>query len=272
MLAVNDRHRGQPRGQRVQRSMGWLFLLTLFFSLLFSPLPAWSDRIYVAVASNFKKNLVHLATRFEKESGHSVIISSGSSGKLYSQISHGAPFQLFLSADLKRPQALLKAGFALPDSLFTYAQGHLVLWSPDPHLFSNGSEPLTKATLQRIALGNPRSVPYGSAAQETLLSLGLWQTYQGQMVFGENVGQVLAFVMSGNVDAGFVALSQVMDHQGTLQPGSYWDVPPHLYSPLMQGGVQIKQSVDPEPADTLVQFLRSPTIQNTLTGLGYRSP
>ena len=236
------------------------------------PLATWADTIHVAVAANFKKPFESLARRFEKESGHILVISSGSSGKLFAQISHGAPFQLFLSADLVRPQRLQEKGMAVPDSLFTYAKGQLVLWSPNPTLFANGSEALTNGRLQRIALGNYRSVPYGQAARETLISLGLWETYTGRMAFGENVGQVLAFVLSGNADAGFVALSQILDHQGAPLSGSYWKVPSHLYTTLMQAAVHLNQPGTMEPTQSLIQFLRSPSILDSLEYLGYLPP
>ena len=115
-------------------------------------------------------------------------------------------------------------------------------------------------------------MPYGQAAKETLESLGLWNLYSGRMAFGENVGQVLAFVLSGNVDAGFVALSQISDPQGMLMSGSFWEVPHHLYSRLEQGAVRLKQPRAEEPTLALTRFLRSPTTVATLERLGYLPP
>lgn len=240
---------------------------------------AWSDTIHVAVASNFKKPFQYLAHRFEKESGHTLVISSGSSGKLFAQISHGAPFQLFLSADLIRPQRLQKAKLAQPDALFTYARGRLVLWSPDPKRFANGPEFLRNGLLNqgghkrsRIALANPRGAPYGLAAKETFIALGLWDRYAGRLAFGENVGQVLAFVLSGNADAGFVALSQILDPQGTPFPGSFWEVPQPFYTSLEHGAVRVIQPGAQAPTLALTQFLRTPATVATLIRLGYRPP
>ena len=167
------------------------YWLMIGLTLLLWPSIAWSgETIHVAVAANFKPLFVSLANRFEQESGHTVLISSASSGKLFAQLKQGAPFQLFLSADMARPRQLQQEGLAVADSLFTYAIGRLILWSPDPKRFADGAQPLTDGLLNKIALGNPRSVPYGQAAQETLHSLGLTQKYADRLVFAEDVGQV----------------------------------------------------------------------------------
>lgn len=231
-----------------------------------------ADTLYVAVASNFKKAMLSLGSDFEKQSGHKLIISSGSSGKLLAQINNGAPFQLFLSADMSRPQALEKTKLAVPGTLFTYAKGQLVLWSPNPHLFDNGSDYLTKNLRSTIALGNPRSVPYGKAAQETLEYLQLWPDNAGRLVFGDNVGQVLAFVLSGNADAGFVALSQIVDETGNIPLGSVWRVPAHFYAPLDQGAVRLLQPGASQASQDLIHYLRSPSVLARLPALGYLPP
>ena len=248
-------------------------VLIMGLCLFLQPAVTWGDTIYVAVATNFKKSFEYLASSFEKNSGHTLVISSGSSGKLFAQISNGAPFQLFLSADMKRPKKLQEMGLAVPGSLFKYATGRLVLWSPKPKMFANGPEVLKNGTLGRIALGNPRSVPYGQVAQETLVSLGLWDSYSGRMAFGGNVGQVLAFVLSGNADAGFVALSQILDHQGVpLFAGSFWEVPAHFYSTLEQGGICLKRPGARQPVLALMQFLRTPASLVSLERFGYLPP
>lgn len=246
------------------------FLVILFF--LFWPLETGADTIHVAVASNFKKAMVTLGSDFEKQSGHTLAVSSGSSGKLFAQINHGAPFQLFLSADMSRPQALQQTPLAVPGTLFTYAKGQLVLWSPNPHLFDNGLDYLTKKGQSVIALGNPRTVPYGKAAQETLEYLKLWPNDTGRLVFGENVGQVLAFVLSGNAEAGFVSLSQIVDEKGNLRSGSVWKIPGHFYSAIDQGAVRLLRPGASQPSEDLVHFLRSPTVLARLAVLGYLPP
>lgn len=240
--------------------------------LLWSSLSWSGETIHVAVAANFKPLFVSLAHRFEQESGHTVLISSASSGKLFAQLRHGAPFQLFLSADMARPQQLQQAGLAVEESLFTYAIGRLILWSPDPTRFADGAEPLTNGQFNKIALGNPRSVPYGKAAQETLHNLGLTQTYADRLVFAEDVGQVLAFVLSGNADAGFLSLSQILDPQGKARPGSFWAVPPALHQAIEQGAVRLKQPKMAEPTLELVRFLRAPATQALLEQRGYHAP
>ncbi|MEO5364347.1 MAG: molybdate ABC transporter substrate-binding protein [Magnetococcus sp. DMHC-8] len=241
----------------------------LLLALLCWPVTSPAETVRVAVAANFSRTLHGLADQFAQESGHTLLISAGSSGKLFAQIRQGAPFHLFLSADMERPRRLLQEGLAVPDSLFVYARGRLVLWSADPHRFANGAHPLTAGLLTRLALGNPRSVPYGRAAREVLDGLGLSSTYDKRLVFGEDVGQVLAFVASGNAEAGFVALSQLLNPHGQPRPGSHWEVPIHLYQPVQQGAVRLPQAGPTEPTLALIRFLRAPTTRALLARQGY---
>ncbi|MBF0400972.1 MAG: molybdate ABC transporter substrate-binding protein [Magnetococcales bacterium] len=254
---------------------GLLFrrLLALMLAIQLWPMAAGAgERVHVGVAANFKPLFAELAQRFEQESGHQVVISSASSGKLFNQLHHGAPFQLFLSADLQRPQQLQQEGLTIPDSLFVYAIGRLVLWSPDPKRFARGTEALMAGELLKIALGNPRTVPYGKAAEETLHNLGLSRSYAERLIVGEDVGQVMAFALSGNVDAGFLSLAQILDPQGQPRPGSYWEVPAHLHQPIQQAGVRIKSAGATEATLALVRYLRTPPVQALLQKRGYLLP
>ena len=158
-----------------------IFALFFFFQFLLSTV--FAEEVRIAVANNFLTTLKHIVTNFEKDTGHAAIISSGSSGKLYAQIRHGAPFDVFLSADVKRPQLLEKESLAVKGSRFTYAVGRLALWSRDSSIVNgNGKQVLKNADFKRLAIANPKTAPYGTAAQSTLQALGLWSQLKGRLV------------------------------------------------------------------------------------------
>ena len=185
------------------------FLLSLvLFSLAVTP--ALADQVLVAVAANFVPPFREVAMEFEKATGHNVQVASGSSGNFYAQIMNGAPFDVFFSADNERPKLLEEEGLGVKGSRFTYAIGRLVLWSPDPNLVK-GEDTLRSESIKHLAIANPKTAPYGAAAMQTMQTLGLWETVQPRLVMGENLGQTLGFIESGNAELGFLALSQVMD-------------------------------------------------------------
>ena len=167
-----------------------------------------------------------LGERFEADTGVSVQVSSASSGTLYAQITNGAPFDVLLAADVERPRLLEASGHGVAGSRFTYAIGQLVLWSRS--LVSAGADcrqRLENLGKQRLAMANPETAPYGTAARETLLHLDLWERVQPRLVVGENIAQTLQFVASGNASLGFIAATQALDER---LPDSTctWAVPP----------------------------------------------
>lgn len=240
--------------------------------ILFQLLPVTGDalaaEIRVAVASNFTDTMKVIAARFELETGHKVITSSGSTGKHYAQIINGAPFDAFLAADSERPALLETQGYALPGSRFTYALGKLILWSPRPEYIDADGKLLANGEIERLAMANPRLAPYGSAAQQVLQARGLWEVYQGRLVRGENIGQTFQFVASGNVALGFVSLSQVQ-RPGQPIEGSWWLVPQALYSPIAQQAVLLRDS---PAAREFMAFMRSRETLQTIHAFGYGTP
>lgn len=239
-------------------------LVTVFFPRLVS-----AEEVRIAVATNFLSTLKELGHNFENETDHVLVISSGSTGKLYAQIRHGAPFEVFLSADASRPQLLEEEGMAVPGSRFTYAVGKLTLWSPDPKLLhEDGQAVLARGSFKRLAIANPKTAPYGAAAKHALESLGLWPRLKGRIVQGENIGQTLQFVVSRNAQLGFVALSQIIGPplKGT---GSRWDVPEHLYEPILQQAVLLVRGQSKRGATAFLEFLKSPAAQNMIKRAGY---
>jgi len=237
-------------------------LTPLAFLLLFFPLMTEAGHARVAVASNFSVAIKQLQQAFEASSEHQLSLIFSSTGKLYAQIKYGAPFDIFFSADVKRPKLLEEEGLIVESSRFSYALGKLVLWSPDKDLIQSGVEVLGKQDFTHIAVANPKLAPYGRAAKEALQALGYWQQLQPKMVRGESIGQALQFVRSGNAKLGFVAYSQIAQHS----KGSYWDIPDSLYSPIVQQAVLLKEK---PAAVAFIDFMHSKEAQELLLKNGY---
>lgn len=232
--------------------------------LLFSATVVDAAEIRVAVASNFIAAAQELAQQFERESGHRVKLSFGSTGKHYAQILHGAPFDLFLAADVLRPQHLEQEGRIVPDSRFTYALGQLVLWSPTQGMVDPQGAVLKRGDFRYLAIANPKLAPYGRAAKEVIEALGMQQQLVGRMVRGESVGQAFQFVKSGNAALGLVAYAQVQRQQGSL-----WQIPESLYTPIEQQAVLLTTR---PTATAFVEYLRSEAALEIIRAYGYRTP
>lgn len=241
-------------------------LCTVAFTLL-----AQADEVLVAVAANFVAPMQKIALEFQKETGHKVILSLGSTGKFYAQIVNGAPYEVFLSADSETPRRLVQEGFAPASGCFTYAIGKLVLWSFDPALVDAQGGVLTQGGFKKIALANPKTAPYGAAAFSVMRHLDLTDRLRPHFVQGENIGQTFQFVSSGAVELGFVALSQVMA-DGKLLSGSVWRVPENLYEPILQDAVLLNKGKDRKAAQQLLAYLRGTKAQAVIKGHGYEIP
>ncbi len=231
--------------------------------------PARSDTVLAAVASNFTAPMKDIAQRFEQTTGHTVTLAFGSSGKLFAQIRHGAPFDVFLSADQEKPHKLIEAGLAEDGSQSTYALGRLALWSAKPNI--NPLQTLKSGAFTRLALANPRLAPYGEAATRTLASLGMEQSTRSKQVTGENISQTWQFVSTGNAQLGFVALSQILSN-GQLTRGSVWVIPPEHYQPVKQDAVLLSRSQHNPAAMALLDFLHQEETATILQQYGYDLP
>jgi len=233
------------------------------------PVPGWGETATVAVAANFLSPFKQLAQKFESATGHNTRIVSGSTGKLYAQIVHGAPFDVLLAADSKRPHLLEEQGLAVTGSRFTYARGRLTLWSADAgHIGKDGIAVLKKGAFRHLALANPKAAPYGKAAQSTLQALNLWDALQPRIVQGENVGQTFQFVATGNAEVGFVALSQVLAMDVDRQ-GSRWEVPSTYHDPIRQDAVLLVKGRGNAAAQALMKYLQSPAAKTMIANFGY---
>jgi molybdate transport system substrate-binding protein len=240
----------------------------MLFLLAISLSPCRAEVVDVAVASNFTDTLRKLAPLFRQSTGHELRISSASTGKLYAQIYHGAPYDLFLAADSARPKRLVEEGLALKGSRFTFALGRLVLWSPKDRFQQTGPELLQNHTFRRLAIANPKTAPYGAAAQQVLKAMGLWDQLRGRLARGENIGQTFQFVASSAADIGFVALSQVRS-MPSVGDGYQWQVPDDLYQPIRQQAVLLNRGRDKESAHSFLLFLRGADAVALIRDSGY---
>ncbi len=229
---------------------------------------AFAGEVRVAVASNFAAPMERLVPLFQKESGHTVKISSGASGKLYAQIKGGTQFDVFLSADEELPKQLAQEGLAVGGSRFVYATGRLVLWSAQSDLVDEKGAVLNKGNFNMLAIPNPRFSPYGVAAKETLTKLTMWNAIQEKLTKGENVAQAYQLAATEKADLALIALSQVM-RDGKVSTGSWWLVPAELHNPIHQGAVQLSGAKDPEAAKAFLAFLKGEKARAVMRGFGY---
>jgi molybdate transport system substrate-binding protein len=229
---------------------------------------AQADEVQVAVAANFTAPMQQIAAQFEKDTGHKAVLAFGATGKFYAQIVNGAPFDVLLAADDETPARLEADGLGTSGSRFTYAIGKLVLWSADPALIDARGEVLKTGNFKHLAIANPKTAPYGAAAIEALGKLGLLAGLQGRFVQGENISQTQQFIVTGNAELGFIALSQVIK-DGKVASGSAWTVPANLYQPIRQDAVLLARGKDKPAAGALLAYLKGDKARAVIKSFGY---
>lgn len=247
------------------RFIYWVILLSFVLSGAVS-----AGSVQVAVASNFADTLDLISKDFHELTGHQVIMTSGATGKFYAQIKSGAPFEVFLSADASTPMKLEEEGLVVSGSRFTYAIGRLVLWSSAPHFLDSDGKALRQGRFDHLSIANPKTAPYGAAAMEIIRKQGLEATLAPKLVQGENIAQALQFVVSGNAQLGFVALSQVYK-DGQLTSGSAWFIPDGEYEPIRQDVALLKNGVGNPAAKAFLAYLKSPAALSVMSSFGYRN-
>lgn len=243
----------------------YTFLWALVLLSGLAPQIILADQIRIAVASNFVPALKVIANSFETQTGHEILISPASTGKHFAQITQGAPFDIFFAADSNHPQLLEQQGIAVAGSRFTYAQGKLVLWSSDADILNSDLSVLGKGNFRHLAIANPKLAPYGMAAKQVLVSLGLWNYLQDRIVRGENIGHTFQFVYSGNAQLGFIAHSQYVQLPINKQ-GSFWLVPQSLYTPIEQQAVLLSNR---DSSREFVAFVKTPQMVEIIQRFGY---
>ena len=236
---------------------------------LIPPAPARAGEATIAVATNFLVPAREIVAAFEAETGHTITLVAGSSGKLGAQVLAGAPFDALLSADQVRAGQLVERGAAEAASRFTYATGRLVLWAPGPlPLKGQTLDTLDAAAIGRLAIANPKLAPYGLAAEQALTALGLLDELRDRLVYGENVGQTFAMAASGNVTAAFVAASQV----ATLDEGERGHaapVPDDMHDPIRQDAVLTARGAGNAAAQAFMEYLKGPAAGAIIARYGY---
>jgi molybdate transport system substrate-binding protein len=224
---------------------------------------AFAGQTNVAVAANFTEAAKKIAEAFKAKTGHAAVLSFGSSGQFYTQITQDAPFQVFLSADAERPQKLVEEGLGDKTTRFTYAVGKLVLWSKTDLV--KGEETLKSGSFTKISIANPIAAPYGAAAIEAMKKLNVYEALTPKIVQGNNISQAFQFVDTGNAELGFVALSQLAG----VTAGSRWMVPQNLYAPIKQDAVLLKKGAGNEAATAFMTFLKGPEATAIIKTFGY---
>ncbi|GAA0790716.1 molybdate ABC transporter substrate-binding protein [Marinobacterium sediminicola] len=239
-----------------------MFTRLLCALCLLLPSLALADGLNLAVAANFKRPLEQLVALFDPRHEHDITISSASTGMLYTQIHQGAPFDIFFAADRVRPERLEREGLGLPGSRMTYATGQLALWQP-------AGQPVSIADLSSgaLAIANPRTAPYGLAAQQALTAIGRWNDIR--VIQGSNIAQAFQFIHSGNVSQGLVAQALLIQQN---IPASQWaPVDPRLHLPVEQQLIRLRRSAGNPLAERFIEFLHSEPAQELITQSGYIS-
>jgi len=224
------------------------------------------DTLLIAVASNFQHPLKQVVESYKANHSVDIQLAVGSTGTLFSQIQNGAPFDLLLAADARRPQILEEQGLILDGTRVTYALGQLVVISSKDLALGSWQDVCAKLDSKTIVIANPKTAPYGEAARQVLMNMGVWQSLQGNLIQAGNVNKVFHVFRAGNADFAFAAYSSVIANRW---PTAVM-VPHELYQPISQQAVILKQSRHIEQAQAFLAFLVSPKTQSFLFELGYR--
>lgn len=246
------------------------FLLGLL--LLGANAGARAETLTVAVAANVKYAFTEIAQAFRRETGIEVQASYGASGALAAQVRNGAPFDLFLSANMKYPQTLYEEKLAAGAPV-VYVYGVLVLWTMNPLDLGKGMQVLASSGVNRIAVANPRLAPYGVQAINALQHVNLYASLAPKLVYGESISQVSQYILSGAADIGITAKSVVL--APSLQGKGKWvDVPEDSYQPIAQGMVILKhgEAAHKQAVQRFAAFLSSPEARDIFRKYGYRLP
>jgi len=243
--------------------------------LLLALVPRWASAqdLRIAAATNLVHALPALNAAFAQEAPEvKITVAFGASGSLVAQIMHGAPYDLFLSADLEYPRALIASGHAVASSLIPFAEGRLALWTTRRDIPLNSlTESLRHPAVRKIAVAHPILAPYGHATRQVLLKHGLWAAVTPRMVIGENISQAAQFVSSGNAEVGFVALSLILSAP-TPADGQWLELSATDHDPIVQGAVLTRAGAANPAAQRYLAFLQCPAARVVLEAAGYRIP
>jgi molybdate transport system substrate-binding protein len=234
---------------------------------------AQGQEIRIAAAADLKFAMGELTEKFEKQSETKVHVTYGSSGNFFSQLQNGAPFDLFFSADVEYPKKLEAAGLAEPGTLYEYAVGRIVIWTPADgkvDVAKEGWKTLLDASVEKIAIANPEHAPYGRAAVAALQNAGIYASVKDKLVYGENISQAAQFVQSGNAQAGIVAMSLAVSP--AMHDGKRWEIPAESHPAIEQGAIVLKEAKNKDAARAFLEFVKSAAGRAILTKYGFAFP
>lgn len=244
------------------------------FAILLSGVRVQSQEITVAAAADLKFAMGELTANFEKQTGNKVNVTYGSSGNFFSQIQNGAPFDLFFSADLDYAKKLEAGGQGEPGTLYNYALGRVVIWTPpgvQVDVNSQGMSALLDPAIQKIAIANPAHAPYGRAAVAAMKKAGVYEKAEPKLVYGDNISQAAQFAQSGNAQAGIIALSLAIS-PGMKDSGKMWLIPAELHPPIEQAAIVMKSSQKKEAAKAFLAYVKSPAGKALMDKYGFTTP
>jgi molybdate transport system substrate-binding protein len=241
--------------------------LIIILALLSCTATSFAQSLKVAVAANLQGVIKVLGKDFKDKTGIEIEPIIGSSGNLSTQIKNGAPYDVFLSADMGFPENLYKEGFSTKEPE-VYAYGSLVICSTSDIGFEIWERVLLSDRVKKIAIANPAIAPYGKAAEEALKQKGILVDIKPKVVYGESIAQVNTYITTGVVDVGFTTQALIKDAEGKTK--LYWKVvDPKSYTPIEQGMIIIKQSKENKNAEKFYQYILSPAAKAILKEYGY---
>ncbi|SDT61266.1 molybdate transport system substrate-binding protein [Mucilaginibacter mallensis] len=239
--------------------------LSILFALLLISASSFAQNLKVATAANLQGIIKVLGDDFTKKTGIGIDPIVGSSGNLVAQIKNGAPFDVFLSADMSFPKNLFADGFTLQKPV-VYASGSLIICSTQNLGFENWERLLLTGRVKKIAIANPTIAPYGKAAEESLQKKGILSEIKSKAVYGESISQVNTYITTGSVDVGFTTQALIKDSKTTLY---YKVIDPKTYSPIEQGMVILKHAQGNANAEKFYQYILSAEAKRIFKEYGY---
>lgn len=226
----------------------------------------------IAAAADLKFAFAEVIEEFTRDHPEIAVTPTfGSSGSFFTQISNGAPFDLYFSADIAYPRKLVEAGLGIRETEFRYAIGRVVVWAPSTatiDVLHLGIESLLHTSVRKIAIANPQHAPYGRAAEAAMRHYGVYDRVKDRLVLGENVAQTAQFIESGAADIGIIALSLAMA-PGMRGKGTYWTIPGDAHPAIEQGGVIIATTKRREAAQLFRDFVVSDRGRKVLAKYGF---
>ena len=248
-----------------------MFKKIIFCLLLVCFKTAYAEKITIAAAADLKFAMDEIVSSYLINNPQDDIqVALGSSGKFYTQIQNGAPFDLFFSADIEYPKNLQKQGFSAT-AVKPYAFGRLVIWSKNLPANKMTAMDLNSQSIKKIAIANPAHAPYGKRAEEALRSVGIWEQVKDKLVMGENISQTAVYVETGNADIGLIALSLALSPSMTNQ-GSYSLIPDKLHKPLEQGYIVTKRAESNPVAKRFSLYMDSKQARQIMVRYGFVLP